>query len=401
MHVREEVLVIGAGPAGIACALALEEAGIAYRVVDQAQVIASTWDSLYPSLKLNTSRFYSHYPGLKFPLRYGIYASARQYHDYLLDYVAQRDFNIQLGVQVQLVAPVAAGWLVESSAGTDVWPAVILASGRFCQPYSAYMPGIKRFGGQVLHSCAFRDEADFAGQRVMVVGNGPSGVDLVVALAQTAQAPVFMAQRTGIVLKPRYLWGLPKHAWMLLLEKFPGRLTRWLERHMLSLEYRNVAASGIKVPGPGEMSGAAGTRGPELLQAVRSGRAEAVDAPVDFTADAAILPDGRHITLDTLILATGFRPALGFLDFYFGVDEQGLPLREARDFPVYEGYLPHTGYQLRGQPGLYVTGIFYKGRGAFYNFLVEARIIAQQIEEQLAQRAPVAEVPDLAPVLQP
>ncbi len=62
MHVREEVLVIGAGPAGIACALALEEAGIAYRVVDQAQVIASTWDSLYPSLKLNTSRFYSHSP---------------------------------------------------------------------------------------------------------------------------------------------------------------------------------------------------------------------------------------------------------------------------------------------------------------------------------------------------
>ncbi len=228
----------------------------------------------------------------------------------MLDYVAQRDFNIQLGVQVQLVAPVAAGWLVESSAGTDVWPAVILASGRFCQPYSAYMPGIKRFGGQVLHSCAFRDEADFAGQRVMVVGNGPSGVDLVVALAHTAQAPVCMAQRTGIVLKPRYLWGLPKHAWMLLVEKFPGRLTRWLERHMLSLEYRNVAASGIKVPGPGEMSGAAGTRGPELLQAVRSGRAEAVDAPVDFTADAAILPDGRHITLDTLILATGFRPAL-------------------------------------------------------------------------------------------
>lgn len=399
MRLREEVLVIGAGPAGIVCALALEEAGIAYRVVDQAQVIASTWDSLYPSLKLNTSRFYSHFPGLKFPLRYGIYATARQYHDYLLDYVAQHDFNIQLGVQVQRVAPVAAGWLVESSAGTEIWPAVILASGRFGQPFSARLPGIERFGGQLLHSGAFRDEADFAGQRVMVVGNGPSGVDLVVALALTAQAPVFMAQRTGIVLKPRYPWGLPKHAWMLLVEKFPGRLTRWLERRALALEYRSVAASGIKVPGPGEMSGAAGTRGPELLQAVRSGRAAAVDAPVDFTTDAAVLPDGRHVALDTLILATGFQPALGFLDFDFAVDEQGLPLREVHDFPVYEGYLPHTGYQLRGQPGLYVTGIFYKGRGAFYNFVVEARIIAQQIEAQLAQRAPATALADLAPVL--
>ena len=279
---RDEVLVIGAGPAGIACAAALEEAGIACCVIDQAHVIGSTWDSLYPSLKLNTSRFYSHMPGMKFPLRYGIYASARQYHDYLLDYVARHDFNIRLGVRVERVAPAAAGWLVESSAGTAVWSAVILASGRFCQPHVARLPGIERFSGQVLHSSEFRDEADFAGQRVMVVGNGPSGVDLVVALAQAGQTPVYMAQRTGIVLKPRYPWGLPKHAWMLLVEKWPGQVSRWLERRALALEYRSVAASGIKVPGPGEMSGAAGTRGPELLRAVRSGRAEAVDTPVDY-----------------------------------------------------------------------------------------------------------------------
>ena len=107
---RDEVLVIGAGPAGIACAAALEKAGIACCVIDQAHVIGSTWDSLYPSLKLNTSRFYSHMPGMKFPLRYGIYASARQYYDYLLDYVARHDFNIRLGVRVERVAP-AAGWL--------------------------------------------------------------------------------------------------------------------------------------------------------------------------------------------------------------------------------------------------------------------------------------------------
>ena len=39
----EDVLVIGAGPAGIACAYSLEQAGISYKVVDRASVIASTW----------------------------------------------------------------------------------------------------------------------------------------------------------------------------------------------------------------------------------------------------------------------------------------------------------------------------------------------------------------------
>ena len=45
---RDEVLVIGAGPAGIACAAALEEAGIACCVIDQAHVIGSTWDKPLP-----------------------------------------------------------------------------------------------------------------------------------------------------------------------------------------------------------------------------------------------------------------------------------------------------------------------------------------------------------------
>ena len=58
IRAAEDVLVIGAGPAGIASAYALEKAGIRYKVIDRAQVIGSTWDSLYPSLRLNTPTRY-------------------------------------------------------------------------------------------------------------------------------------------------------------------------------------------------------------------------------------------------------------------------------------------------------------------------------------------------------
>ena len=56
----EEVLVIGAGPSGIAAAYYLQKANINYKVVDKASEIASTWNSLYPSLTLNTTRYFSH-----------------------------------------------------------------------------------------------------------------------------------------------------------------------------------------------------------------------------------------------------------------------------------------------------------------------------------------------------
>ena len=111
-HANEDVLVIGAGPAGINSAYALEQAGISYKVIDRADIVGYTWANLYPSLSLNTSRFYSHLPEEPFPLSYGIYASGQQYHDYLLGYVAERDFNIQLGIDVQRVAPAGNMWQI-------------------------------------------------------------------------------------------------------------------------------------------------------------------------------------------------------------------------------------------------------------------------------------------------
>ena len=380
----EDVLVIGAGPAGIACAYHLEQAGISYKVVDKAEVIASTWADQYPTLHLNTSRFYSHMPGQRFPLYYGIFATARQYHDYLLDYVARHDFNIHLGIEIQRVTPKDGGWQVETSGGVDWYPAVILATGRFPKPYQPALPGLEKFTGRVLHSQAFKGAADFADQRVMVVGNGPSGVDLVVALPEAAHLPVYLAQRTGIVLRPRYPYGLPKHLWMLLAQKLPNRLTRWLERTALGARYHDIDRDGIKVPGAGQESGGAGTRGPELLHAVRCGAVKPVDAPVDFDEDEVWLADGSRAEIDALILATGFRPALDYLDIDYDTDDQGLPRRVEVDFPIYEGYTPHTGYEVEGHLGLYVIGVFYQGRGAMYNFNVEAHIITQQIQQRLA-----------------
>jgi cation diffusion facilitator CzcD-associated flavoprotein CzcO len=246
------------------------------------------------------------------------------------------------------------------------------------------IPGIEKFTGRVIHSHQYKNSEDFEGQRVMVIGNGPSGLDLTIALPEHAHWPVYLAQRTGIVLKPRYPYGLPKHGWMLLAQKLPNRLTRWLEQKAQEAQYSNVDRVGLKVPGPGQETGAAGTSGPELLHRVRQGAVKPVETPVNFERAIACLADGSEVEIDTLILATGFRPALDVLDIDFETDDSGLPVREEVDFPVYEGYLPHTGYEAKDHPGLYIAGVFYKGRGAMYNFNVEAEITVQQIQQRLA-----------------
>ena len=392
-----DVLVIGGGPAGINAAYALREAGIEYRVIDRSQMLAPTWNSLYPSLRLNTSRFFSELPGRKFPWHWGLFPTAKQYYRYLVDWVADQQLTVEHGVEVHRVAPRYDGlWQVETSRGLDTYRAVIPATGVFDNPQLPEIEGMDRFQGAILHSRDFRDPEQLRGKRTLVVGNGPSGTDIAVAAGSAAAGgAVWLAIRTGVDLRPRYPYGLPRHAWMLLGSCFPPRICAWLQRHTGAIKY-NLEDFGVWEAPPNSGS-AVGYRGPELLNALRQGQVIPVRHPVRFDARGAALADGDYIELDTVIMATGFLPVLHqYLDIdmqysrtmYYpeaGCDwdigpngVRGWPLRDVSSHP--------NGRQVLGHDGLYLVGVFYKGRGAFYNMTVEARIAAEQITAYLTKR---------------
>lgn len=392
-----DVLVIGSGPAGINAAYALRKAGIEYRVIDRSHTPATTWNSLYPSLRLNTSRFYSELPGRKFPLHWGIYPTAAQYHRYLVDWLADQQLPIEHGIEVDRVAPRRDGlWQVETSQGSETYRAVIPATGVFDNPQLPHIDGMERFNGTIMHSRDFNDPDQIRGKRTMVVGNGPSGTDIAVAAGQVAAGgAVWLSIRTGVDLRPRYPYGLPRHAWMLLGSHLPLPICEWLQRQTGAIKY-NLEDFGVWEAPPNTGS-AVGYRGPELLNALRQGQVLPVRHPVSFDARGATLADGQHIELDVVIMATGFLPVL---HHYLDIDMQysrdayypetgcdwdigpngvrGWPLRDVSTHP--------NGRQVLGHDGLYLVGVFYKGRGAFYNMTVEARIAAEQITEYLTQR---------------
>lgn len=379
MLMAEDVLVIGAGPAGIATGYFLQQAGISYKIIDSALNIASTWSSLYPSLRLNTTRFYSHMPGEKFPLRYGIFPTGRQYHAYLVDFVHKHQLNIHLGISVDRIEPVDDGWRVTTSEDETWYPCVISATGRFKNPYSPPVPGVERFQGTVIHAHDYAGAQPFADKRVMVVGNGPSGLDISVEIGkQNAPAyPVLLSMRTGVVLRPRYPLGLPKHLWMILGEYMPDVIGKRLEKWIESRQFRNLDKLGIKTPVAGQTSAAASTRGPELIYAVRAGQVICVEGIQKLDEHGASLSDGAYHELDALILSTGYRPVLyRYFDFHGETDRFGWPLRDFSQHP--------NGREVVGYPGLYLVGVFYQGKGAMYNFNVEAEIAVEQIRQRLA-----------------
>lgn len=380
----EDVLVIGAGPAGIASAYYLQQAGIAYRVVDQADKLASTWDSLYPSLRLNTTRFFSHLPEKPFPLHYGLFPTGKQYHRYLEEYVQEHGFNIHLGVTIYSIQPEDGGWRVESSERSAWYPAVISATGRFGRPWLPNIPGMDDFNGELIHASEYKGPEAYVDKRVMVVGNGPSGVDIATELGNTPHVrhPVLLSQRTGVMLRPRYPYGLPKHLWMIITEKLPESIGKPIMQRVSEAKFNKLEKVGIKAPRtPEDSSAAGGTRGRELIDVVKARRVRCVDGPVRFHPDEVELQDGSFVTVDAVIMGTGYDPVIWcYFDGDVPQDNQGWPMRLDGDYDRQD-----TGQrQVLGYPGLYLVGVFYTGKGAMYNFNKEAAQAVEEIKGHLA-----------------
>lgn len=387
-----DVLVIGAGPAGIASAYALQEAGISYEVVDRSHQVGDTWASLYPSLNLNTTRFYSHMPGKRFPLHYGLFPTGQQYHDYLCEFVAEHDFNIHLGVTVKHVAPEGNLWRVETNQGVQLYKVVITATGIFGNPVMPKIEGIEDFTGTLYHSHDFKDPEQVRNQRVLVIGSGPSGIDIAVTSSEVA-AYTAISMRSGVSLKRRYPLGIPMHGWLLLTDFLPQS---WCEPVLGFISrftnYRDLDRYGLV---PTSTEGLTPYVGPELLNAVKAGALQPLSGPTKFYLDKVEFADGQCLSFDTVICATGFTPVLqNYLDIELTYNpepyqapskcdwrigpngQRGFPMRDTSEHP--------NGRQILGHPGLYLVGTFYKGKGAMYNMNVEAEIAANQIKQYLA-----------------
>lgn len=380
-----QVLVIGAGPAGIACAYYLQQANIPYVVVDKADIIASTWASLYPSLRLNTTRFFSHLPERKFPLHYGIFPTGKQYHSYVVKYAHDFQLNIQLGVTVKQVCRENDGWRVITNRGSDWYPCVISATGRFNAPIIPHISGMETFTGTIIHAHDYLGHEPFIGKRVMVVGNGPSGVDIASELGRKRLCEaVYLSQRTGVVLRPRYPYGLPKHAWVIIGEMLPKQIGTRLIKHIESLKFHNLEKFGIRTPQTdAESSAAGGTRGRDLIHVARRGWVKCVPAPIRFEGDTVILADESRLVVDVVIMGTGYNAVL---HEYLHFDDAP---RDKADWLLREGQDPNditTGKrQVLGQAGLYEVGTFYQGKGAMYNFNIEAKQAVDEILVRLAE----------------
>src|SRR5215211_4618580 len=167
-----QVAVVGAGPAGVAAAVALNDMRLRPVVLDQAEQVASAWRARYDRLRLNTCRPFSHLPDRRFPKGTPMFPTRDQLIDHLERHAREDGIDLELGTSVDRIEVENGRWIVRTSTGDILAPQVVVATGYEGAPLIPQWGGRDRFAGRLLHASEYRNPEPFRAAEVLVVGPG-------------------------------------------------------------------------------------------------------------------------------------------------------------------------------------------------------------------------------------
>jgi cation diffusion facilitator CzcD-associated flavoprotein CzcO len=348
-----DVVVVGGGQAGLAVGYYLRRTPLRFAILDAAPAPGGAWLRAWDSLRLFSPARWSSLPG--WPLRGGAdeYPGRDEFLEYLAAYEARYELPVRRPVRVSAVRRAGGRLAVESDAGTWTARAVVSATGTWQRPHVPDVPGREEFRGVQLHSADFRSPDALAGRRVLVVGGGNSGAQLLAELSRVASVA------WATLEPPRFL-----------PDDVDGRVLfeQATERYRAQREGRD--------PGPPRSLGDV-VMVPPVMEARDRGALRAVRPPARFTPGGVVWPDGRGERFDAVVWCTGFRPALDHLA-PLGVAGSG-------------GRVEVSGTRSAAEPRLWLVG--YGDWTGFASATVigvgrSARATVQEIEAALAPAPP-------------
>lgn len=368
----ESAIVIGAGPAGLACAAMLQASGVSALVVERAPDVGSTWRAHYRRLHLHTERRLSSLPGLELPRAYGKWVPRAQVVEYLESYAQHFNLKVQHGVQVERIERAGGSWSVLTSEGALPARAVVVATG-FNHTPQLPKEWTGTFAGELLHSAAYQVPAPYQGRDVLVVGTGNSGAEIAVDLVEGGAARVRVAVRTPPNILRREVAGISSQRLGLSMKFLPERLRDPVAKAVQKLSIGDLSAHGLQASPRGPYTRAREGQIPILdvgfVDALKRGQLSVVPAVTGFDSRDVLLEGGARIQPDAVIAATGYSRALEKLVGHLGVlSPRGLPLEHGPHAPA---------------PRLHFIGYSNPVSGNLRQIAIDARTLARAVAQEL------------------
>ncbi|MEV6315310.1 NAD(P)-binding domain-containing protein [Streptomyces sp. NPDC051776] len=290
-----EVVVVGAGQAGLSSAYHLQRAGYEpgrdFVVLDHAPRPGGAWQFRWPTLTYGRVHGMHALPGMELAGADASLPSSEVIGGYFAGYESTFGLRVHRPVDVTAVREGEGGRLrVETSSGVWTTRALINATGTWDRPFWPRYPGQETFRGRQVHTAQYGGPQDFAGEHVIVVGGGTSAVQHLLEIAEVAAGTTWVTRRPPVFRDGAF-------------GEDQGRAAVALvdERVREGLPPKSVVS----------------VTGLPLTDAMREARERGVlvRRPVfeRITPDGAVWADGTAVAADSILWATGFRAAIGHL----------------------------------------------------------------------------------------
>jgi putative flavoprotein involved in K+ transport len=316
-----EVVVVGAGQAGLAMGYLLGEQGRRFVILEAAESIGAAWRTRWESLTLFTPRRYSGLPGLPFPGDLDDYPNRDEVIAYLEQYAQTFNLPIQLNSRVQRLTSDDGRFLLEVDGRTITADQVVAATGPFQTPF---IPDLaSRLTPEVfqIHSTGYQKSSEMPDGTVLVVGGGNTGFQIAKELSATHKVYLAIGSRQKPL--PQRLLGRDLFWWLTKT----GVINKTVESRLgRKLQHRDTLIGSS----------------PRELQ--RRYGVELKPRAVDASRRMVRFEDGSELEVDAVIWASGYRPDYSWIEL-----------------PVFDpdGRLRHRR-GVTDMPGLYFLGLTWQ-----------------------------------------
>jgi hypothetical protein len=359
----ERYCIIGAGASGLAVAKIFVQRGIPFDLLEREADIGGLWNSATPSgivydsthlvSAILTTAYQDYRVDAVGPPRQPDYPSHAWVMDYFRRYAAAFGIkpHLETGAKVERVSPVGDGaWWVKLDGETEArrYAGVVVANGHHDTPRRPQYSGT--FDGEIIHSRDYKSQRQLRDRRVLVVGAGNSGCDIVKDAAHVSGGPVLLSMRRGTWFVPKFILGFPTGDVLANVEWVLTPLPRMVKAWFLqaSLWVLQGPPSRYTLPDPDyRIDHAHPTMSDDVPRLAAHGRVLVRPAIARFEGKDVVFTDGQRDTVDMVVLATGYELSIPFLDrsHYLGAN---------------------------GKPALYLNTVNPVQRGLYFAGLIQA-----------------------------